>query len=234
MNSLKRYHILSSQKKKQKSKSRSTGRRKGLSLLLHIPKDPDMIILQGAVVVVMIPDLHHEADLHHVVVPHRVAPPGVVALPGVAVLPIINLHIRVEVSQHTGAVGLVATETVTDTEIIHHHLRAEILVITIHRCVQVEVTGRHIQGAWNPRQLTTMTDMQQHPLHRHTAMTGAHHPHLMDMHLLPKEGEGVVDIMAVGMAVMEVEAVTEVGLLLHLHHIIIPKGGTEQLETVFC
>ena len=162
--------------------------------------------------------------------PHRVV------LPGMMVLPIINFHIRVEVSQHTGAVDLVATETVTDTEIIHHR-RVEVLVITIHQCVRVEVTGRHLLGAWNLHQLTTMTDM--HPRHHHTAMTGSHHPHLMDMHLLPKEGEEVADIMTMGMVVMEVgvvtevEVVTEVGVLLHLHHIIIPRGGTEQLRDSF-
>ena len=231
---------MSSQKKKQENKLRSTRRRKGLHLLLHhMPKDLDMIILQGVAVVVMIPDHHHGADLlHHEVVPHTSTE---------VALPIISLHIRVGLTQHTGAVDLVVTETVMDTEICHHRLEilVGILVIMIHQCVPVEVTGHHHLGAWNPHQLTTMTDM--HPNHHHTATTGAHHPRLMDMHLLPKEEEGAVDIMVVDMAVMEVdmavmevdmavmelEVVTEVAHLLHPHHIIILRGGTEQLN-IFC
>ena len=216
VNSSKKSHTLSSHRKQQESKLRSTGRRKGLHLLHHTPKHPDTVILQGVAVhvVIMIPDLHHRVDLlHHKVVPH---------ISTKVVLPIISLHIRVRLKQHTVGVNVVSTKTVIDTEILHREFG--------HYDPLLHAGGGYGTpplklGEWIPHQFTAMTDMQAH--HHHTAMTGAYHPRLMDMHLFPKE-EGAVDIMVVDMAV------TEVAFFLHLHHFIILSGAIEQLEAAFC
>lgn len=231
---------MSSQKRKQESKSRNTTRRKGHHLLHHIQNDPDMTILQEAVMVAIAPGLHHGIHIRVEEVHRGVVVVAVVVVLGavVEVHPIIKamvvLRIRVEVTLDTGAVDLAVTETaietVMGTEVIHHR-RLEILAITIlHQCVQAEeVMGHRIPGAlWNLHRLTIMTDM--HHLHHRIVMIGARLPHLMDTHLLlPEEEVVVVDIM------VETMVVTEVALhLLLLHHIITPRGGTEHLETIFC
>ena len=181
--------------------------------------------------------LHHVLHIHHEGVLH-IHHGGVLHIQVGLVPPIIRamavLHIRVKVAPHIEAVHLVATEIAMDTEIIHHHRQAEIsaiITITHPLCVQVVVVamGHHILGVvWILHQLITMIDMD--PLHHHIAMTGVPHPHLMDILLiiiLLLLKEGAVDIM-----VVVVMVVTEVGLL-PLHHITIPSGGTEHLETIF-
>ena len=216
---------MSSQKRKQESKSRNIMWRKNHHPH-HIPSDPDTTILQEVTVGVMTPGLHHEVVLRTRA--EEVVPPGVVVLPIIMIK--VVLHIRIEVTLDTGTVDQVgtetvdpvATETVMDTGIVHH--KVEVLVITIDQCVQVEVMGHHLLGVWNLHQLITMTDT--HLLQHHITMIEAHRPLLMDMHLLHEEGEEeVVNIMVVGMIV------TEVVLPLYLRHIITPRGGTELLET---
>ena len=163
--------------------------------------------------VVMIPGLHHKVVLR---------------IRAGAVLPIIIVkaifHIRVKVTMDTEAVDPVATKTVMDTGIVHHTV--EILVILINQCGQVKVIGHYILGVWNLHRLITTTDT--HLLQYYITMIGAHHPLLMGTYLLPEKGEEVADIKVVGMIV------TGVGLPLYLHYIIIPRGGTENLEIIFC
>ena len=73
--------------------------------------------------VIIIPDLHHKVDLlHHEVVPHTSTK---------VVLPINSLHIRVGLTQHTGSVDLVVTETVMDTEICQHMLEILVRILVI-------------------------------------------------------------------------------------------------------
>ena len=78
-----------------------------------------------------------------------------------------------------------------------------------------------------------MTDM--HPHHHHTSCYNrgpSFPPH--GYVPPPQRGGGGREYYGSGHAVMEVEVITEVALLLHPHHIIILRGGTEQLMTVFC
>ena len=193
-----------------------------------------MIILQE-VVVVTTPGLHHEAVLH---IHHEGVLHIQVGLVPLIIRAMAVLHIRVKVVPHIVAVHPVATETTMGIGIIHHQAEiSAIITITHLLCVQVAaVTGHHILGVvWILHQVITMTDMD--PLHPHIAMIGVPHLHLMDIILpLLLLKEVVVDIMVVVVMVVTVVVmvVTEVALLpLLLHHITIPRGGTEHLKTIF-